>query len=63
MNIFEFVRYQNAKVHAKHLHEEIKQHYQKRVLTIILSLLRIKTLKCMQSILYGKSKHYKKFVF
>ncbi len=24
MNIFEFVRYQNAKIHAKHLHEKNK---------------------------------------
>ncbi len=58
MNIFEFVRYQNAKVHAKHLHEKkIKHHHQKRVSTIIFNLLRIKTLKYMQSILYGKNKH------
>ncbi len=53
MNIFEFVSYQNAKVHAKHPIEEEKNiYYQKYIFWVFFSFVRTETLQGIENALY-----------
>ncbi len=59
MGVFHIVRYQKPKMHANHLIWG-KETLQKKCLLSVLSVIRTKTIKRMDSSPFGKSKHYEK---
>ncbi len=64
LGVFELVTYKNTKINGKFPVWETKEHKEKSILLVVFISLGTKTLKCMNSTLYGeKEQSYKKIVF